>query len=211
MPNYLDANRSRLRQPAWGQLYRGTPLLKNPCDLWAECQIMDECKPKLIIECGTYLGGSAAYYADRVRYYAGHVLSIDLNVKKWQQSAKVQFGDISLPHRDNLSYQIGQSSVDLELLEYVQSRAEVVESVMVVLDSSHLYKHVIQELHAYAPLVTKGQYLIVEDVFLDPTDGPERAIKEFFPARPEWQHMPKWEDMFGPDLTYNKLGFWRKK
>jgi len=36
---------------------------------------------------------------------------------------------------------------------------------MVVLDSNHKRLHVKWELHLYAPLVSKGQFLVVEDCY----------------------------------------------
>ena len=36
---------------------------------------------------------------------------------------------------------------------------------MVILDSAHSHDHVLSELEVYSQLVTKNQYLVVEDTF----------------------------------------------
>jgi cephalosporin hydroxylase len=38
---------------------------------------------------------------------------------------------------------------------------------MVLLDSNHTHDHVLKELHLYAPLVTKGQFLVVSDTVVE--------------------------------------------
>jgi cephalosporin hydroxylase len=48
----------------------------------------------------------------------------------------------------------------------------------VVLDSNHTHAHVLAELEAHAPLVTKGSYLVVLDTIV------EEMPKELFPDRP---------------------------
>jgi cephalosporin hydroxylase len=50
--------------------------------------------------------------------------------------------------------------------------------VLVVLDSNHTHEHVARELAQYAPLVTKGSYLVVFDTIIE--DMPEGS----FPDRP---------------------------
>jgi cephalosporin hydroxylase len=57
---------------------------------------------------------------------------------------------------------------------------------IVTLDSDHSMKHVLAELHAYAPMVSRGSYLVVEDTHIDgiPTQpdagpGPMAAVQRF--------------------------------
>lgn len=38
---------------------------------------------------------------------------------------------------------------------------------MVLLDSNHTHEHVLQELRTRAPLITKGQYLVVSDTVFE--------------------------------------------
>jgi len=57
---------------------------------------------------------------------------------------------------------------------------------MVILDSDHTYAHVAAELDAYAPLVSPGDYLIVEDTSVNGHPllpaygaGPMEAARDF--------------------------------
>ncbi len=49
---------------------------------------------------------------------------------------------------------------------------------MVILDSNHTHAHVLAELEAYGPLVTRGSYLVVFDTLIE--DMPA----DYFPDRP---------------------------
>ena len=46
---------------------------------------------------------------------------------------------------------------------------------MVILDSNHTHDHVVKELQAYSPLVSKGNYLLVFDTIIE--DVPEEYNK----------------------------------
>jgi cephalosporin hydroxylase len=65
--------------------------------------------------------------------------------------------------------------------------------VMVILDSNHSAAHVAEELEAYAPLVTPGSYLLVQDGAIDllpafqaDRPGPLPAIQNFVQRHPEF-------------------------
>src|SRR5258708_28779085 len=69
----------------------------------------------------------------------------------------------------------------MELSEQVRGKKTIV-----TLDSDHSMKHVLAEMKLYAPMVTSGSYLIVEDTHMDgvPTSpnmgpGPMAAVRKF--------------------------------
>jgi cephalosporin hydroxylase len=154
-------------------------------DLWVYQEIVWDLQPTLIIETGTAYGGSALYFARQLdRVGEGHVLSIDLEPAE------------RLPTHPRISYVRGFSSVHAELVAKVQAIAHGHPRVMVVLDSDHAKRHVLAELEAYAPLVTKNQFLVVEDTNMNgrPVDidwhggpGPGLAVDEWLPQHKEFE------------------------
>jgi len=70
------------------------------------------------------------------------------------------------------------SSVDREVIDTVYKMAGDRKPILVVLDSNHTREHVLRELEAYSPLVTRESYLVVFDTVIE--DMPE----DFFPDRP---------------------------
>jgi cephalosporin hydroxylase len=88
------------------------------------------------------------------------------------------------------------------------------EKVMVVLDSDHSKDHVFKELNIYSKLVTKGNYLIVEDTNVDhfglwtgQTKGPGEAVREFLQTTNEFVPDKGREKFL---LTFNPGGYLRK-
>ena len=70
------------------------------------------------------------------------------------------------------------SSIAPEVVRHVHALAQQHSRVMVFLDSMHTHDHVLAELNAYAPLVSRGSYCVVFDTFVD--DMPPH----FFSDRP---------------------------
>jgi cephalosporin hydroxylase len=182
----------------------GVPLWKNPLDLWVYQEIMFEVKPALIIETGTYRGGSAYYFASICDLIgSGSVLTIDRQQREGR------------PTHPRIEYQKG-SSVDADILDLVAKRvADAGGPILVVLDSDHHEPHVRKELEAYHRFVTPGSYLIVEDTninghpvnpFFGP--GPMEAVESFLPSHPEFQVDAAREKYM---VTHNPNGFLRRK
>jgi len=155
--------------------FLGHELMKNPFDLLIYAEILYECKPDLIIECGTFKGGSALFLASICDLlHHGRVLTIDINHNP------------TSPIHQRIDYAIG-SSIDEKTIHLVNSMAQSCKKVMVILDSDHTKQHVLDEMNLYSNFVTRGQYLIVEDsnihghpVREDLPVGPYEAIEEFF-------------------------------
>jgi cephalosporin hydroxylase len=110
----------------------------------------------------------------------GRVISIDIAKRD------------NLPKHARVEFWVGSSTAP-EIMERVR-QATAGKRVMVILDSDHAYKHVRDELKLYAPLVSSGCYLIVEDTNVNghPTNlehgpGPMEAVLEFMKDNSQFQ------------------------
>ena len=146
---YYHLHKKR-HEPYW----RGTHIIKMPTDLLLYHKVIWENKPKWIIETGTKYGGSALFFQDQLDLIGegGKVITID----KFPQVKN---------HDSRIIYLVG-SSRDESIVSKVK---ELIgnDTAMVSLDSDHGRVHVKWELHYYAPLVTLGQFLVVEDCYID--------------------------------------------
>jgi cephalosporin hydroxylase len=104
------------------------------------------------------------------------------------------------------------SSTSAAAHEFVQERC-LQKSTMVILDSDHSEYHVREELRLYAPLVSPGNYLIVEDtninghpVLKEHGPGPYEAVQEFLKGQRNWVVDREREKLL---LTFNPNGYLR--
>ena len=93
-------------------------------------------------------------------------------------------------------------------------RAAGAGTVLVVLDSDHSRDHVLAEPRAYAPLVTPGSYLVVEDTNINGHPvyeafgpGPMEAVQDFLKERDDFEADRSREKFL---LTFNPRGWLRK-
>lgn len=187
----------------WKDLrFLGVPTWKCPLDLWIYQELIHELAPDLIVETGTAHGGSALYLATLCDATGrGEVVSVD--VGEWPNR----------PRHPRLTY-LTASSTDPAAVEQVARRAGAAETVLVVLDSDHRRDHVLAELRAYAPLVTPGSYLVVEDtnvnghpVYEEFGPGPMEAVEDFLKERDDFAADPARERLL---FTFNPGGWLRK-
>jgi cephalosporin hydroxylase len=163
----------------WQNKWSGIPTLQNPMDVWITQEILNEVRPDFIVEAGTFHGGSAALFATILEQInpGGRVISIDIEDKA--QEAK----KLPIVQR-KVDFLIG-SSVDTRIVEEVKRRVGG-GKVLVILDSLHTKEHVLTELNTYAPIVSVGSYLIVQDTCVnghpampDYGPGPWEAVQAF--------------------------------
>lgn len=191
-------------QTTFNTFWDGVHTLKCPLDLWIYQEIIWEKAPDVIIECGTKYGGSALYLAQVCdRRQKGRVITVDI----LEQPDR--------PQHNRITY-INGSSVAEDVVHQVKGLIKSGESVMVILDSLHRCDHVYRELENYAPLVTSGQYLIVEDTNINghparPSfgPGPMEAVVLFMKNREKEFACDRTREKFL--LTYNPKGYWQKK
>jgi len=148
----------------------GRPIIQYPQDILAVQEIIWKIKPDLIIETGIAHGGSLILSASILELIGnGKVLGIDIDIRKHNKN------EIEMNSMFKRITMIEGSSIDRNVIKKVQRFARGMKKIMVILDSNHTHKHVLKELKAYSPLVSKGSYLIVFDTIIE--NMPEEYIK----------------------------------
>jgi cephalosporin hydroxylase len=108
------------------------------------------------------------------------------------------------------------SSTDEKIVSQIAAMVKGRRTI-VVLDSDHRAQHVLRELRAYAPMVSSGSYLVVEDTHIDgiPTQpdfgpGPAAAVEMFLkePAGRQFTRDMRREAFV---MTFNPGGWLKRK
>ncbi|MBW2086112.1 MAG: class I SAM-dependent methyltransferase, partial [Deltaproteobacteria bacterium] len=194
---YYDAG--KLRKTWVDTFWLGVPILKCPLDLWIYQEIIFEKRPDVIIESGTASGGSALFLASMCDLVNnGKVITIDIEDRK------------DRPQHERIVYLLG-SSISKEIVSQVKGLISDKDKVMVILDSDHHKEHVLNEIRIYHKLLTKGNYLIVEDtninnhpVYPEFGPGPMEAVEEFLKENREFVADKNREKFY---LTFNPKGY----
>jgi cephalosporin hydroxylase len=196
---FYDTHDTTWKQTFW----LGVTVRKCAFDLWTYQEILVDTRPDLIVETGTYLGGSAFYLAGICDLLGhGKIVTVDISAPPGR------------PRHRRITYLQG-SSTDPGIVVRVARRARTAKRVMVVLDSNHSRDHVLRELEAYGPLVTPGCYLVVEDtnvngnpVLPDHGPGPMEAVEEFLATTDAFEVDRSRENRL---LTFNPGGYLKRR
>lgn len=156
----------------------GRPIIQYPQDMVAVQELVWRVKPDLIIETGIAHGGSLILSAsllallDHCEAIEGNtvldpkapkrrVLGVDIDIREHNRGA------ILAHPMSNRIDMIQGSAIAPKIVEQVREAASRYARVMVFLDSNHTHAHVLEELEAYAPLVSAGSYCCVFDTVVE--------------------------------------------
>jgi cephalosporin hydroxylase len=184
--------------------WMGVRALKNPFDSWIYQEIIYEVKPEVIVEIGSYEGGSTLYLANLLDLLGkGQVISIDID----RTNFKVKHDRIIVITGDCSSQEIAG-----KVSQLCQGKR-----TLVIHDGDHSKNAVLRDLAIYSKLVSVGSYLIVEDGIVDlfkPGDsigrlyeGPLKAVDEFLRSNTDFIVDMEREKYI---LTYNPRGFLKR-
>jgi cephalosporin hydroxylase len=180
--------------------WRGVSMLKLPLDVCIYQEILWEVKPRVLVEAGTWVGGSATFFADMAT--GCRVITIDTVDQVQEIDPRVDY--------------LRGSSLDGWVVAQIGRACLGVAPVMVVLDSDHDADHVFAEMQAYAPMVTQGSYMVVEDSNIGghpvnsgpPGSGPWAAIERFLQEHPGEFEQDRSREKYG--VTFNPGGWLRR-
>ena len=183
----------------------GVPVLKPPTDMWIYQELIQMVKPTVIIECGTHAGGSALFMHDMMKLAGleGAIITIDCDDTKLHEKFTQRL--LNDDDKNPLLFLLGLST-DPSILEMLRAMIGPEDTVMVILDSDHSYKNVTAELAAYAPLVSIGSALIIEDT----SNTPEtlQAVDDWYlEHRKQFKKDVMCEKFM---LTFNRDGFYER-
>ena len=159
-------------------------------------EIIFATRPEIVIETGSWYGGSSLFLADMCFLAgAGRVLSIDI--------------DPPIHDHPLLTFLKGDSA-DPETIRKALDWAAG-RTGLVILDSAHEKAHVLAELDAYSQFVS--DYLIVEDtninghpVVPEYGDGPWEAVEEWLARTPYFAY----DKLSEPYVTFAPNGYLRR-
>jgi cephalosporin hydroxylase len=154
----------------------GRPMIQLPEDMLRLQEVIYQIKPDVIIETGVAHGGSLIFYASLCKAMEkGRVVGIDIEIRPPNRQA------IETHLLSSFITLIEGSSIAPETVEQARAQVKDSETVIVTLDSNHTKEHVIAELNAYAPLVTRGSYIVAMDGIMEQVAGAPRT-------QPDWTH-----------------------
>jgi cephalosporin hydroxylase len=167
----IEADKYRwIHQTTW----LGEPLLNLPQDMFEIQNIIWQTKPDYIVEIGCAWGGSLLFLATMLEIVGGKkVIGVDIFIP---DDLRTRLSNqTALSERLEL---IEGSSVDSDTFQNVKNVIGDTDRVLVILDSFHSEKHVLEELGLYSSLVGEGQYIICGDTIV------EYIPKQFHRERP---------------------------
>ncbi len=148
----------------------GRPIIQLPDDMIRIQEAIYSAQPDVIIETGVAHGGSLIFYATLCKAMdRGRVIGIDIEIREPNRraiEAHSLFPFITL---------IEGSSIDPRVVNEVVAQVRPGERVIILLDSCHTKEHVLAELRAYSPLVTKGSYIVAMDGIMEEIVGAPRT------------------------------------
>lgn len=192
---------SMRKQYVYNFSWLGRPIIQNPIDIMAVQELMWTVQPDLVIETGIAHGGSIIFSASMLELIAAcggnpdaRVLGIDIDIREHNKQAILEH-----PMSKRITMLQG-SSVAPEIVAQVHAAAKDKQKVIVFLDSNHTHEHVLAELEAYAPLVSKDSYCVVFDTFVEdvpadvfdsrpwqPGNSPKTAVHQYLQTHPEFE------------------------
>jgi cephalosporin hydroxylase len=149
--------------------YAGIPLYKFPEDLRVYEHLLWSQRPNVVVEIGSWGGGSALWFRDRLLLLAAYglisefrVISIDIEIDRvrelldhadptWERNISLVAGDVC------------DESLPARVAEMLPEHS----SCFVVEDSAHTYETTLAALEGFSPFVARGGFMVVEDGVVD--------------------------------------------
>lgn len=192
----------------------GRPVIQLPDDMIRIQEVIWDLQPDVLVETGVAHGGSLVFYATLFKAMEkGRVIGVELDLRDANRAAI-----LAHPLSPYIALVDGSSTAP-ETVNAVRARIKPGDKVLVILDSNHTKAHVLDELRAYADIVTPGSYIVATDGIMGEVvggprtkpewvqDNPAEAARTFVAENPDFAIVePEWP--FNEGITTNRVTYW---
>jgi cephalosporin hydroxylase len=173
--------------------WKGAVLMKDPFDVAIYQMIMQEQRPRTIIEVGAYQGGTAVWFADLMELLKidGHVYSFDINV------------DQIIARHPRVTFSRADSN---DPATFDQTLLAGLPHPWLVIEDAHV--NICEMLHMFDRHLRPGDYLAVEDTFAPAYYIPFRKFAAATSDR--YRVDTRYTDLFGYNVCWNHNGYLKR-
>ena len=134
------------------QKWKGLTLMKDPMSLSVYMMMLQEIKPKTILEFGTYDGGSALWMSDMMKSldYPCDIHTFDINARK-----------VNLPPNSGVTFHQLDNYKIKNFMTQKRNLFEEMKSPILVIEDSH--ENVNELIRTIDPFLNSGDYVVIED------------------------------------------------
>jgi cephalosporin hydroxylase len=194
--NFLSEYFAIIKKTKWNSLkWKGLTLMKDPMSLSIYMQLLQDLKPKTILEFGTFEGGSALWMKDILTASGQeckiYTFDIDENNVKIKEDDKIIFKQL-----DNY-----------EIKSFIETNKDIfinMEGPVLVIEDSH--ENVLELLTTINNFLKDGDYLVVEDTI----DESKHLVMQQFLNNNQYLVDTKYCDFWGQNNSWNINSFLKK-
>ena len=175
--------------------WKDLTFMKDPMTLSIYLQLLQDLKPKTILEFGTYEGGSALWM---------HDLMISLNLECKIHTFDINSEKVRLPNLESLIF---HQLDNFHIIEYVKENYKLFSSMkrpVLVIEDSH--KNIKELLGTIDSFLDTGDYLVIEDT----TEFDKYQQMDLFLSEHDYLVDRHYCDFWGDNYSLNINSFLKK-
>ena len=196
---FLQNYTQTIKASKWNKhKWKGLTLMKDPMTLSIYMMMIQDIKPKTILEFGTYDGGSALWMEDVIK-------SLSLNCKI--HTFDINPIRVKLPEDSKIKFHELDNNKINEFIDQSRELFENMESPILIIEDSHV--NVDEVVKSIDPFLKSGDYLVIEDT-LDRQKYQDTILSENGISSMNYEVDTYYCDFWGVNNSWNINSIFRK-
>ena len=197
--SFLTTYIQTIKASKWNKhKWKGLTLMKDPMTLSIYMMMIQDIKPKTILEFGTYDGGSALWMEDIMKS-----LSLDCKIHTFD----INPDRVKLPEDSKIKYHELDNKNINEFIDQRRELFENMESPILIIEDSH--ENVDEVVRSIDPFLKSGDYLVIEDT-LDKNKYQDTILSENGISSMNYEVDTYYCDFWGINNSWNINSIFRK-